>query len=751
MPRFTYRDGRYYRDDEPFVVVASEYMYFRDRREHWKDRLGKLKQAAVNVIITYIPWRHHLRMENGRRFYDFTGETKDSRDVVTFLKTVESTGFLMILKPGPFVHSELNVGGLPDLVSPSFNPEMSAARRHHGGPAYWTYDATQLPAPFDEHFDSLVREWFGEVRAVIEPYHRDDGPLIGIQLVDETIYCTSNDPPWHIGYEPSAMRFFHALLADRYGDAETYNRLHGTDYASLEFVPGPKLASLEDIRGLTSRVGPDAGHARRAPKSVLEIPRRREDVLRYVDWAELQWRYRRDLYVRYKSYLGIDVTYLTNFAGITPPIEENVPELKTEIVEVIPEDFRKLYPEWWFAMNRVDRDVDVHEYGLISWLGVAAYDRDVFDRYINTARRARGINMEENWGFAKLYDPRSKYPIITFFQTLLSIAGGATGYNIFLGVSTDYWDDTLDATTKLQHPTFPSDAPIDERGNLRPMYDTARMLNEWFAANGKALLRCEIEVDCAYLLYAPYAAISSWIPDEQYWGLDDHDIPRCGHEGVEEFSRSCQDAGYSIAMFELEAATIERMHACRSLAMHTAFFMDEAEQAKLAKFIEGGGRVFLSGELPSVDLRWNPCTILKDAVDKALVASAPNVVYQPKNFFAERKFPNALAAAGIEPNVTCSTDLRACVHRSPEGDEYFVFFFNLDAKGGAHEKRVEFYGRQLLLSVGSKTCGVLRVKDECVVAHLVKGTNEVEDITETVRVQLGEQVIEGSGDFGNAG
>lgn len=728
MIRMVYRDGRYFVGDVPYFIISAEYMYFRDRRDHWRDRLEKLKKAGTNTITTYIPWRHHLQIDDGKRWYDFTGETKDSRDVVTFLETVRSLGFYLIVKPGPFIHSELNIGGLPDCVSPTFNPEAAPALRHHGRSVFWTYDASELPAPWDETFDALVKEWFEAVRPIIQPFDTTDGPLIGLQLVDETIYCTSNDPPWHIGYEPSGMRHYRRLLEARYGDMDSYNRLHATQYEDFDSVPAPQLATP----GLSG-----------APAQAAQ---RSEDLLIYVDWAEYQWRYRRDLYQRYKEYLGIDITYLTNFAGITPPIEENVPDLQEKAVEEIPDDYRELYPEWWFAMNRVDQDIDVHEYGLISWLGVAAYDLGVFDRYINTAMRGRGINMEENWGFAMLYDERSKYPMIPVFQTLVSVAGGATGYNIFLGVSSDYWEDSLDRITKLQHPTFPSDAPIDEHGNLRALYFAAEFLNRWFAEHGESLLKCELTNDCAYLLYAPYAAISSWVPDARYWGLSEHGIPRCGHQGFEEFSKSLQEAGYSVAMFELEAASAEKLGQYRTLALHAAFFMGADEQAKLAEFVRSGGRLFLSGELPEVDLEWRPCSLLKKTVESALAAGETNVVYRRENLFADGKFPETLAAAGIAPSVVYSDSMRVFVHHHRSANESFVFFFNFDVDG-SHEKFIEFGGQRIELTLGSKTCGVLRIRSGWIVAHLVKGKNEVEDITDTVRIQLGDQVIEAEGDF----
>lgn len=725
MSQFQYQNGRFYKDGQPFFLIAADYPYFRDRRDHWRDRLEKQRAAGVNTITFYIPWRHHLQFDNGRRWYDFTGKTKDSRDLAHYLELIQSLGMLMIIKPGPFIHSELNIGGLPDLVSPSFNRAAAPALRHHGKPAHWTYDASILPAPLDADFDALVKEWLEAVRPVIAPYAGPSGPLVALQMNDETVYCTSNDPPWQIGFEPSAVRYYQSICAERYGDIETYNRLHGTMCDSFDAVQPPRL--------------PSPG---RASASEATGPQRREDVLQYIDWAEQQWKYRRDLYMRYAGYLGIDLPLLTNYAGITPPIEENVPNLQDHAKEPVPADFRALYSEWWFGMNRVDVDAHLCHYGMISWLGVAAYDRGVFNRYINTARRARGINMEENWGFGTLYDARSRDPVVPFFQTLASVAGGATGYVIFVMVNTGYWDDTLDRITKLQCPTFPSHAPIDEHGNCRPMYDTAKLLNGWFAQHGDAFLKCDLEIDAAYLLYAPYAAVSSWTPDERYWTVPGAGIPRCGHQGCEEFAASMQDAGYSFGMFELEAASPAQLRSPRALALHSAFFMDEASQRKLAEYIQAEGRLLISGDLPEVDLMWRPCTLLRDAVRAS--EGRGNVTYRPQNLFADGRFADRLAAAGVVPNVTYSPDMRAYVYRA--GQEFFVFFFNFDVSG-THDKFVAFYGQRLELRLGSKTSGVVRVRDGKIVGHLVKGKNEVEGITDRVRLQLGPQVIEAEGDF----
>ncbi|MBN1853708.1 MAG: hypothetical protein JW829_13330, partial [Pirellulales bacterium] len=574
-------------------------------------------------------------------------------------------------------------------------------------------------------YDALAKDWLTAVCAVVAPYARPGGPLLAIQLNDETIFCCSNDPPWRLGYEPSSMRAFHELLQDRYGQIENYNQLHGTDYPAFDFIRGPQPLGFDE--------------------EVTEGPRQRGGIFAYVDWAEHQWRLRRDTYVRYKNYAGIHVPYLTNFAGITPPIEENIPDQIVDGADQAPPQLAKTYSDWWFAMNRIDQDADAgaYEYGMISWLGVAAYDETVFDRYVNTARRRRGINMEENWGFAALYDPRSRYPIVPVFQTLVSLAAGATGYTIYTGTSTDYWDDHLDRVTKKQCPTFPSDAPIDVHGNPGLLYNAAAMLNRWFAEHGEALLACEPLPEAAYMLYAPYAAVASWIPDKRYWAITEHDLPRCGYEAFEPWSSGLQRAGFSPVMQELETVSLDWMLVCQSVSMHVAFFMGRNEQQKLADFIRGGGRLFISGELPTVDLDLQPCTVLKDTLENH-GHDQKNVTYRRENLFADGSFASRLIDAGLRPRVTCSDRLRVMVHYGEQ--DQFIFFFYL-GEDSASRAWMELDGQRIEMQLGSKTCGVLRKTGGRIRGYFIKGHNEIDATIADVRIEFGEQVIEGRGDL----
>jgi beta-galactosidase len=393
---------------------------------------------------------------------------------------------------------------------------------------------------------------------------------------------------------------------------------------------------------------------------------------------------------------------------------------------------------------------------MISWLGVASYNirdassepgdiggNEVFNRYINTSRRRRGINIEENWGFSKLYHPMSRYPMIPFFQTLACVAGGCTGYVVFTGVCHGYWVDDLDRTTQKQYRTFPDAAPIGENGETGPMYDAMARLNGWFARQGTDFLRAEIDPDVTLLVVPEYAAISSWVPEgKSPWWVLPHAVPRAGHDVIEPATQLCNEHGIGYEIAELPALSVDDLLKKPRVALHLGFFLGRDQQEKLVAFARRGGRLILSGELPGYDEKMDPCTVLAD-----FVRTRPEGVwYSTGNIFNDaRAFLGNLRLAGWEQSVSYSQGLRAFVYR--DGDRHFVFFFNFD-RHGHHGKSIRFGGQTLHLEVGSKTCGALRVDGDRITSYLVKGINEFEGECARVALRLGSQeiVVDGDGD-----
>src|SRR5687767_11109734 len=151
---------------EPCVLVSADYPYYRDKPEHWADRLTKLKNCNINVISFYIPWRHHQLTADSE--FDFKGRKQGNRDVMGFIRLCGELGFWAIAKSGPFIHAETNYGGLPDWVSPINNPAIEPMMNALNFPATWPgseFDAAgalqdwPLPAPFDPTFLALTQRW----------------------------------------------------------------------------------------------------------------------------------------------------------------------------------------------------------------------------------------------------------------------------------------------------------------------------------------------------------------------------------------------------------------------------------------------------------------------------------------------------------------------------------------------------------------------------------------------------------------
>lgn len=91
---------------EPFVVKAAELHYPRIPREYWEHRIQMTKALGMNTICLYIFWNIH-EQEEGQ--FDFTG----NNDVAAFCRLARKHGMHVIVRPGPYVCAEWEMGGLP--------------------------------------------------------------------------------------------------------------------------------------------------------------------------------------------------------------------------------------------------------------------------------------------------------------------------------------------------------------------------------------------------------------------------------------------------------------------------------------------------------------------------------------------------------------------------------------------------------------------------------------------------------------
>ena len=118
-------------DGKPFVIRSGEMHYPRVPRAYWRDRMQKMKALGLNTLCTYVFWNLH---EPRPGEFDFGGNL----DLAEYLRTAQSEGLWVLLRPGPYICSEWEFGGMPawllatpDMKVRSADPRFLAAAERY--------------------------------------------------------------------------------------------------------------------------------------------------------------------------------------------------------------------------------------------------------------------------------------------------------------------------------------------------------------------------------------------------------------------------------------------------------------------------------------------------------------------------------------------------------------------------------------------------------------------------------------------
>ena len=93
-------------DGKPFVIKAAEIHYTRIPAEYWEHRIQLCKALGMNTICIYAFWNIH---EQKPGEFDFSGQN----DIAAFCRLAQKYDMYIMLRPGPYVCSEWEMGGLP--------------------------------------------------------------------------------------------------------------------------------------------------------------------------------------------------------------------------------------------------------------------------------------------------------------------------------------------------------------------------------------------------------------------------------------------------------------------------------------------------------------------------------------------------------------------------------------------------------------------------------------------------------------
>ena len=114
-------------DEKSFLIngqrkflVSGEFPYFRVPKADWARRLKLFAQSGGNCVASYVPWLLH-EPEEGKILFDDC----DERNLSAFIEEVKAQGLMLILRPGPYVYSEMMYSGLPTYIALNY-PQIKA-------------------------------------------------------------------------------------------------------------------------------------------------------------------------------------------------------------------------------------------------------------------------------------------------------------------------------------------------------------------------------------------------------------------------------------------------------------------------------------------------------------------------------------------------------------------------------------------------------------------------------------------------
>jgi beta-galactosidase len=155
---FTVGNGQFQLDGHPYQILSGEMHYPRVPRAYWRDRFRKARAMGLNTITTYVFWNLH---EPRPGVYDFSGQN----DVAEYIREAQQEGLNVILRPGPYVCAEWDLGGYPSWL---------------------LKDRSLVLRSSDPKYIAAMNEWFTRLAREVSPLLiQNGGPIIAIQIENE--------------------------------------------------------------------------------------------------------------------------------------------------------------------------------------------------------------------------------------------------------------------------------------------------------------------------------------------------------------------------------------------------------------------------------------------------------------------------------------------------------------------------------------------------------------------------------------
>ncbi|MBR5262964.1 MAG: beta-galactosidase, partial [Clostridia bacterium] len=158
---FEIKNGDFIKDGKPIKLISGAVHYFRNMPDTWTDIFKKMRAMGCNCVETYCAWNMH---EKQPEIYDFTGNL----DIASFIKAAGEQGLMAIVRPGPYICSEWEFGGLPWWLQTDENLEIRC-----------------MNEAYIKHFDRYLDRMCDEIRPLLVT---NGGNVIMVQCENEYGY-----------------------------------------------------------------------------------------------------------------------------------------------------------------------------------------------------------------------------------------------------------------------------------------------------------------------------------------------------------------------------------------------------------------------------------------------------------------------------------------------------------------------------------------------------------------------------------
>lgn len=551
-----YKDQKFYVDGKETFIMGAEVHYWRVPKNKWKDRLLKIKESGCNLVSTYINWAYHEEIEGQ---IDVTGTTVPEKDLKGFLELAKDMGFLVLVRPGPYIMSEVRTHGLPEWLFSSY-PEVVAKRMDGSNHMIVSYS--------NETYLKLVDRWYEAVFNILTPLQISrGGNIIMAQLDNEVGMFT-----WvtnHPDYSDEVLKQFISYLEKKFTQ-QGFNETFASEEASIHDFVFKYM---------------------RHPRETKAIPVMNEFMLFHREY--------------YRDYI-INLKNIAEKHGMDIPIVVNVHGFHSL-------DYAKRGTQYPIGLsqllktNEIEGVVIAGDYYVGNLVPDNFYDITLANALTKAIQpKAQPLFSAEFQSGFQVTVPRLQ-PTTTDLKSRLCIGDGMNAINYYMFVGGEN-----PANMGIFGRRHDWQAPIGMDGSLRPHFYLVEHLSKVLRAYESELLDAKPET-VLHLGFDPNIYMTEY--DNNYTRAFKQEIQRMRETILfNGMGKALSFLNIPFNGLNLQEESPIDVKEVPVLWTFSTGYMDAPVQQKLLDYVNNGGKLILQPIMPTKDFNQNDCTILIDGL-----------------------------------------------------------------------------------------------------------------------------------------